>query len=146
MFKPPPGADMLASGPFSHLPTPATSTNPDWFELLGIRTIVIFFSHRLLRGGSRLLFQVTACIVLLFIITKSLPQHALGSRYTHLVPWTTKKPIIITSPTSNKSPAPAPGATNRDAQVVGSVVDQDSLEEAKSDQPEQSAASATCKA
>ncbi|KAK9414768.1 hypothetical protein SUNI508_10886 [Seiridium unicorne] len=68
------------------------SYRPDGLiEKLGLKTLFAFFSTKAMRGGPRLLPQITICVVILITLTKLLPTRftdvAFGSGYTKILKW-----------------------------------------------------------
>lgn len=57
-----------------------------WFQ-----TIIAFFTQRILRGGPKILLHLAACLVVLIVITRLLPQEvseAAFGPHSHLWHWT----------------------------------------------------------
>lgn len=60
-------------------------------EGLGLKSLFAFFSAKAMRGGPRLLSQITICVVILFTLTRLLPTRftdvAFGPSYTKILKW-----------------------------------------------------------
>ncbi|KAH8677670.1 hypothetical protein BX600DRAFT_133949 [Xylariales sp. PMI_506] len=60
-------------------------------EGLRLRTFFAFFSLKALRGGPRLIYQITICAAILITVTRLLPMKfsniAFGSNYTTILKW-----------------------------------------------------------
>lgn len=80
---------MIANGSPYGLPTSPNGTR--YFGWPRVHALLAWLSTRVLRGGPRLLLQVTACILVIYLVTTTLPQRAsdiaFGKGYDALWKW-----------------------------------------------------------